>query len=162
MSKRFGNSYTVRDLVAPESEGGRGVDPLALRLALIAGQYRKPYNFTFATVRDSTKHVQRFRETLARVDEIIAADAPGPDRIGERLDAIYTRTLEAMLDDLNTPAALAAALDGVKLINGMSAHLNGASARRAQAWFDQINALLGIVYHEAAPTTTSEEADPLA
>ncbi len=162
MSKRFNNYYTVRDLVAPESEGGRGVDPLALRLALIAGQYRKPYNFTFATLRDSARHVQRFRDALAHVDRIAAEEAPGDDRIGPRLDAIYARALDAMLDDLNTPAAIAAALDGVKLINGMKDHLNGASARAARAWLDQINALLGIVYHETETTTPDAEVDPLA
>ena len=161
--KSAGNFFTVRDLVAPEAEGGRGVDPLALRLALISGQYRKPYNFTFATLRDSARHTQRFGEALARVDRRVAEDAPGPDIVGDRLDAVYARTLGAMLDDLNTPAALAAALDGVKLLNGIGENLNGASARRARAWLDRTNALLGIVYQEsetAAPD--AGETDPLA
>jgi cysteinyl-tRNA synthetase len=57
MSKRLGNWLTVRDLIAPVDEGGRGVDPIALRLALISGQYRKPFNFVFDTLRASAKHV---------------------------------------------------------------------------------------------------------
>ena len=68
-----------------------------------------------------------------------------------------------MLDDLNTPETIAASLEGVRLINGIGENLNGASARRARAWLDQINALLGIVYHEtetAAPP--DDQADPLA
>ena len=44
----------------------------------------------------------------------------------------------------------------------MKDHLNGASARQARAWLDQINALLGIVYHETETATTDDEADPLA
>ena len=163
MAKSAGNFYTLRGLITPQSEGGRGIDPLALRLTLIAGQYRKPYNFTFDTLRDNARHVRRFQETFDRVDRIGAEDPPGDDRLGDRLDALYTRALLAMLDDLNTPEAIAASLEGVRLINGIGENLNGASARRARAWLGQINTLLGIVYHEtetAAPP--SDEADPLA
>jgi len=162
MAKSTGNFYRVRDLIAPESEGGRGIDPLALRLALIAGQYRKPYNFTFDTLRANALHVRRLREALHRVDQVAAADAPGPDRVGARLDALYGRTLDALLDDLNTPAAIAAVLDGVKLINGLGDHLNGASARQARAWLGRVNALLGIVYHAAESAASPGAVDPLA
>ena len=71
--------------------------------------------------------------------------------------------LDAMRDDLNTPEAIAAALDGVKLLNGIGDNLNGASARSAQAWLEQINDLLGIVYPEATTGLPEAETDdPLA
>ena len=163
MAKRTGNFYTVRDLVAPEAEGGRGIDPLALRLALISGQYRKPYNFTFDTLRASARHVQRLRDALALAERKAEEGADGPDRTADRLDALYDRALTALCDDLNTPEALAAVLDGVRLIHGLGENLNGTSARSAQAWLGRVNALLGIVHHEAAPAEPgSEEADPLA
>ncbi len=163
MSKSLGNFYTVRDLVRPEAEGGRGVDPLALRLALMAGQYRKPYNFTFRALKDSARHVQRLREAAERVAQALQKDAPGDDRVGARLDDLYERALGAMLDDLNTPEAIAAALQGVKLLNGIGDNLNAASAHRAKAWLDRINGLLGIVYHEDAPAQPDDdEADPFA
>ncbi|HET6568977.1 MAG TPA: DALR domain-containing protein, partial [Rhodothermales bacterium] len=78
--------------------------------------------------------------------------------------AIYDETLEAMLDDLNTPIALAVALKGVKLIQGVG-DLNGATARAAQQWLGKTNALLGIVQYESAvPQTTrpTDGQDPLA
>lgn len=165
MAKSAGNFYTVRDLTRPEDEGGRGVDPLALRLALISGQYRKPFNFTFDTLKASARHVQRLQETLARVDALAEqADANGNDIVGDRLDALYDRALAAMCDDLNTPEAIAAVLDGVKLLNGIGNNLNGPSARTARAWLDRVNDLLGIVYHEDAPAgpATDDETDPLA
>jgi len=163
MAKSAGNFYTLRDLIAPQSEGGRGIDPLALRLTLIVGQYRKPYNFTFDTLRDNARHVRRFQEALARVERIAAEDPPGDDHVGDRLEALYRRALLAMLDDLNTPEAIAASLEGVRLINSIGETLNGASARRARAWLDQINALLGLVYHETETAARpSDETDPLA
>jgi cysteinyl-tRNA synthetase len=163
MSKSAGNFFTVRDFVAPESEGGKGIDPLALRLTLISGQYRKPFNFTFDTLKANARHVQRFREAAARVAARVEADADGEDLVGDRLGALYTRALDAMRDDLNTPEAIAAVLDGVKLLNGISDNLNGASARSAQTWLDQINDLLGIIHPETTPMQPEAETnDPLA
>jgi cysteinyl-tRNA synthetase len=124
------------------------VDPLALRLALISGQYRKPFNFTRDTLRASAKHVARFGEVLEAVD---AASGDGPDLAGDRLRPLYDRALAAMLDDLNTPEAIAAVIEGFKLLHGMRKHLNEASAVAARSWVDSVNALLGIVEHEREP-----------
>ncbi|RMH66187.1 MAG: cysteine--tRNA ligase, partial [Bacteroidetes bacterium] len=165
MSKSKGNFLTVRDLTAPEAEGGRGIDPLALRLALISGQYRKPFNFTFAGLKAAMKHVQRFREADEHVAAALADDAPGDDIVGERLQRLYRQALDAMLDDLNTPAAIAAAIAGVKLIGGIGSRLNGASARSARTWLDQVNDLLGVVRPQTGAATGQAEpeaADPLA
>ncbi len=159
MSKRFGNFFTVRDLVAPSRDSGRGIAPLALRLALMAGQYRKPFNFTFATLNDSARHAQRFTDAAALVKGY--TDRNGSDTIGDRLSDSYNRALDAMLDDLNTPAAIAAALDGVKVIFGARNTMSGASARAGIHFLEQINALLGIVSHESEDTTRGG-VDPLA
>ncbi|MBO6576689.1 MAG: cysteine--tRNA ligase [Rhodothermales bacterium] len=142
MSKSKGNFLTVRRLTAPRDDDGWGVDPLALRLALMSGHYRKPFNFTKATLKASGKH----RERIASAIELLrTADGDGPDRIGERLDALYDRMLAALCDDLNTPEAIAALIEGVKLIHGMSRGLNAESARSGLAWFDRVNALLGVI-----------------
>lgn len=97
MSKSKGNFFTVRDLVDDQ-----GIDPMALRYALISGQYRKPLNFTRKHLQDSARIVERYRETLALVEERMTFDHDGPDRIGERLEALYQNLLDALCDDLNT------------------------------------------------------------
>lgn len=158
MAKSKGNFLRVHDLIAPESEGGKNIDPLALRYTLISGQYRKPFNFTFKTLKAASRHIQRIREADAQVAEALAADAPGEDLLGSRLDRVYERALAAMLDDLNTPAALAAVLGGIKQINSVTAW-TGASARSARRWLDQINALLGIVRYGSEQTVAAEEDD---
>ncbi len=148
MSKRLGNFFTVRELVLPEHAGGKGIDPLALRMTLISGHYRKPFNFTLKTLRANIRHVTRFREAAEHVTAAIAAGAPGEDRLGPRLDAIYDAALAAMLDDLNTPEAIAKTLEGIRLILGFKGNLNEASARSAEAWMTRMNALLGILAPE--------------
>jgi len=177
MSKSKGNFYTVRDLIQPSPDDDHvpefvrqrgGVDPLALRYALLQGQYRKPFNFTIDTLRTAARHMERFQKASERVDEAIEADIDGPDPIGPELGDIYDRMLEAMCDDLNTPAATAAALEGVKLIE-QADQLSGAAAYSARHWLDRTNDLLGIVEseHETGETAGDEEeaalpADDLA
>ena len=166
MSKSKGNFFTVRDLIEPESEGGRGIDPLALRYTLLSGQYRKPFNFTKKTLKDSARIVRRYQDAAALVEDALERRDEGDDHLGDRLDDIYDRTLAAMCDDLNTPQALAVAHEGVKLLHGLGDDLNAASARSAQRWLEQTNALLGIVWSEhdgdAAPHADDAANDPLA
>lgn len=146
MSKSKGNFFTVRELIYPPEAGGQGIDPMALRYALISGKYHEPLNFTHKHLRDSIRIVQRYQEATQRVEAARQSNRPGPDRISDRLSTIYDKTLEALCDDLNTPAALAAALEGVKLILGFGDQLNQASAESARRWLERIDALLGFVY----------------
>ncbi|MCY4171055.1 MAG: cysteine--tRNA ligase [Bacteroidetes bacterium] len=142
MAKRIGNFFTVRDLVIE-----KGVEPLAVRLALISGQYHKPFNFTFSTLRDCERHIKRIREAydatknandLGRQDQSSLADA-----LTEKQHLI----LNALLDDLNTPAAIAHALDGVRTILKNKDSLG----RQAHEHMTEISNLLGIVPQAALP-----------
>ena len=161
MSKSSGNFFTVRDLIDPPEDGGRGVDPLALRYTLMAGQYRKPFNFTKKTLSDSARIIRRYQDAADQVEEALQADAEGPDHAADTLPDCYDATLAAMCDDLNTPKALAKALEGVKFIQGLGRDLNGATARTAQQWLVDTNDLLGIIWHqgdaEAAATDANED-----
>ena len=163
MSKSADNFFTVRDLIDPPEEGGRGVNPLALRYTLMAGQYRKPFNFTKKTLADSARIIGRYQDAADAVEHALQADAEGPDHAANTLPRLYDATLAAMCDDLNTPKALAKALEGVKFINGLGDDLNTATARTAQEWLEDTNDLLGIVWpaHSNAASSDSE-TDPLA
>ena len=162
MSKSKDNFFTVRDLVDPEEKGGRGIDPFALRLALISGHYRKPFNFTFKNLKDCGRTVERFRSAEEIVDKAIEKGAAGDDHLGEKLDDIYHRTLTAILDDLNTPEAIAGALEGVKLVHGFGP-LNAESAGSAKSWLERTNTLLGIYkYDNGRVEEIPSTEDPIA
>ena len=143
MAKRTGNFFTVRDLVQD-----RGVTPLAVRLALISGQYRKPFNFTFSTLRDSERHIGRLDQAYRAALEAKNRGAEGLGHLHEDLHEKHQMVLRALLDDLNTPAAIAHALDGVRTI------LKNKDVIGSQAFdfIDGISRLLGLV------SQTSEEA----
>lgn len=90
MSKSLGNVYTVSDLVL------KGFDPLALRLFFLGAHYRQKQNFTWEALQASKNALTKLRN-ISR-----GLDAP---KIGcADLEAEFKA---ALVDDLNTPKALA-------------------------------------------------------
>ena len=90
MSKSAGNFHTVHDLL------GRAPGE-AIRLSLLAAQYRQPLDFSLDGLRRAKSALDRFYTALAGARDVApAADAgtAGP-------------AIEALSDDLNTPRALA-------------------------------------------------------
>ena len=85
MSKSAGNFFTIRDLLA-DWPGE------VLRFNMLRTHYRQPIDFTFAGLKESWKMLERWYA----VTEPLADPAP---------DAAF---FEALADDLNTPAAIAA------------------------------------------------------
>ncbi|HYZ64969.1 MAG TPA: cysteine--tRNA ligase [Acetobacteraceae bacterium] len=87
MSKSLGNFYTIREV--RERAPGE-----AIRLALLRAQYRSTLDFSFEGLREAQGDLDRFYRALQRT------------RPGEA--EVPLPVLEALCDDLNTPAALAA------------------------------------------------------
>ena len=114
MSKSLGNVVTVDRLLA---DGHRGE---TLRLALLSGHYRSPLPWTSSLVAQS-------KATLEGLYRKAGEATPG---------AIDAKVVEAMVDDLNTPLAIArlgAIEDGAVL--KVSAQLLGLLTMSAEAWF---------------------------
>ncbi len=140
MAKSTGNFYTVRDLVDV-----KGVDPLALRYALISGVYNKPLNFTMQTLRDAAGNVERFKQCLDACQTAIDAKREGSDNIDAALRELYDHALDAMCNDLNTAVALSKALEMTRVILREGDSLSALAAESAVTWLDKLNGLLGIV-----------------
>lgn len=141
MSKSLGNFYTVRGLLE------KGIDPLAIRYALMSGIYNKPLNFTDQSLSDAAGNLDRIRRAAALVQG--ALEQPGADAIGTTLDGIYDQALEAMCSDLNTSVALAKALEGARLISREGETITGGSAESGRVFLEKINSLLGIIFPDS-------------
>jgi len=110
MSKSEGNFYTPRDLLL------KGYKASAIRLALIAVPYRKPFNFTFDSLTDATNAIDRLRTFRTRL-------TAGNFAVGEN-SAIQEAAKKArddfkaaLNDDLNTADALAPIFELVRAGN---------------------------------------------
>ncbi len=93
MSKSLGNFVTIHELLASDTFGGRPWPGAALRLAMLRTHYRQPIDWTVRAIEESEKALQRFAETIDRVEPVGGAPS--------------TALVEALSDDLNTPAAVA-------------------------------------------------------
>jgi len=152
MSKSKGNFYTVRDIV-----DGRGIDPLALRYALISVPYSKPANFTQQLLKDSTKTIERYAECYRTAKAGLGKPDAGPESLGSDLNSLYENALDAMCNDLNTSVALAHALEGTGVIFRAGA-IGGKQAQAALDYLNKIDALLGIVPTEEPEAKEDSDA----
>jgi L-cysteine:1D-myo-inositol 2-amino-2-deoxy-alpha-D-glucopyranoside ligase len=89
MSKSLGNLVLVSKLRAD------GVDPVAVRLGLLAGHYRQDRSWSGDVLDEATARLARWRAAVAR-----PAGADGAD--------LVARLRQHLADDLDTPRALAA------------------------------------------------------
>lgn len=109
MSKRFGNFYTLRDLLA------KGYDPIAIRYLLMSTHYRQQFNFTFEGLESARAAVERLRNFVRRLHEVEGTTATGKVAIlTDKLEACFGGSMD---DDLNIGIALSALFDFVREMN---------------------------------------------
>jgi cysteinyl-tRNA synthetase len=127
MSKSLGNSLIVPEVLKQV----RGIE---LRYYMVAAHYRSHVEFSFEALQEAAAGFRRIEGYLQRVGELV-----GPPATAGMLCAEF---IEAMDDDLGTPAAVAAIHDVVRegnklLVDGDSAALRGNAA--------SVHAMLGVL-----------------
>jgi len=142
MSKSLGNLVLVNRLLEAR------VDPMAIRMALLAHHYRSDWEWTDAVPGDAQARLGRWRAALARAEaavpeadlpEAAASPRPGPG------DLVLAGVRARLRDDLDAPGALAVvdrwadALLAEPPTRITPAHLAGARLVRAT-----VDALLGV------------------
>lgn len=151
MSKSLGNIARVSDLLAS------GVDPRALRLALISAHYRTALNYTSDSLPASTAAIERLDAFKAAIEARAAAEGGVSGAGSSEGDAAATsvaasaweRFAAAMNDDLAVPEALAALFDLVREGNRLIADgCSGAGARALAATLDRIDTVLALLPSE--------------
>jgi cysteinyl-tRNA synthetase len=128
MSKSKGNFFTIQDLVE------RGHSPEAIRYLLCGSHYRSPLNFTFQGLHQAKASLERIQGLVQRLQETERDGPAGP--AAEAATAARAAFEAALLDDLNTPEALAAVHGLVNRANTLMVEgaltREGAAAVRAE------------------------------
>jgi L-cysteine:1D-myo-inositol 2-amino-2-deoxy-alpha-D-glucopyranoside ligase len=118
MSKSKGNLVLVSRLRA------RGVDPMAIRLLLLAQHYRNEWEFTESLLDEAQARLERWRsalsvnrgadatDTVAAVRAAIADDLDSPAALSA-VDAWAEKTLAGAEDDQTAPGLLARSVDAI-------------------------------------------------
>ncbi|MFJ1563174.1 cysteine--1-D-myo-inosityl 2-amino-2-deoxy-alpha-D-glucopyranoside ligase [Streptomyces erythrochromogenes] len=121
MSKSKGNLVFVSALRRA------GVDPAAIRLALLSHHYRADWEWTDAVLDEAVARLERWRAAVSRPDGIPA-------------DAVLEEVREALANDLDAPAALAAVDRWVDLQNATDGDDESAPGLVSRT----VDALLGV------------------
>ena len=112
MSKRFGNFYTLRDLLS------KGYDPIVIRYLLMSTHYRQQFNFTFEGLESAKGAIEKLRNLFRRLHGVEGGKG------SEGVTATLMAKLEScfggsMDDDLDIGTALASLFDFVRQINNL-------------------------------------------
>ncbi|MDR0453763.1 MAG: cysteine--tRNA ligase [Deferribacteraceae bacterium] len=112
MSKSLGNFFTIRDIL-------EDTDPETLRFFLLTTHYRQPLEFADSKLIEAESSLDRiytFKDELANAipSKKGANDTAAAEEIYEKFYKDYKNALE---DDFNTPAMLAALFDAVRMGN---------------------------------------------
>jgi cysteinyl-tRNA synthetase len=159
MSKSLGNVYSLRDVLA------RGHRASALRYLLLSSHYRKQLNFTWAGMEQAEESLRRIVDCLARL-ETVSSDL-GSATVQASIDTARAAFREALLDDLNTAAGLAAIFDLVRDLNAAidAKAIGRDDADAARRAIDEFDCVLGVVTlrraEDAQPPVPVDEIERL-
>ena len=134
MSKSLGNLVFVSAL--RES----GIDPMAIRLAIMANHYRPGWDWTSRGLNAAVGRLERWRSALAiaRAGDGGVPDGGGaPDGL-----AVLTAMRERLADDLDAPGAIAAVDAWADAV--LAGRVDDSPARSAGLVADSVDALLGV------------------
>jgi cysteinyl-tRNA synthetase len=111
MAKSVGNIALLHEVL---EQYGRD----AVVMYLIGGHYRQPLAFSPSELTDAERRVLRIRDALRRLEP----GRPSPAEMAPLLEAFF----DALANDFNTPAALAALFEWVREANRRGAETAGA------------------------------------
>src|SRR5271156_6585250 len=118
MAKSAGN-------IAPLHEVLARYGPHAVVMYLISGHYRQPLAFSPSELEDADRGVHRIRDALRRLER----GQPSPPDMAHHAEAFF----DALANDFNTPAALAALFEWVREANRRGACVGDADLREMLA-----------------------------
>lgn len=116
MSKSLNNSFLPEELFAgthPLLE--KGYSPMSVRFFMLQAHYRSTLDFSNVALQAAEKGYQRLMNALKLVSSLKTSDTSSV-KVQALVDDVYN----ALNDDFNTPIALAALFEGVRIINSIN------------------------------------------
>ncbi len=153
MARSTGNIARVGELLET------GVEPRALRYALIAVHYRAPLHYSPDSLGAAAAAVERLDALVAALSVYDEAAPDDPD-LPATLDGARSAFDGALDDDLNISAALASLFDLVRDLNRRidARSLSSADAATALAWLRQTDTVVGVLQDDADALDTELQA----
>jgi cysteinyl-tRNA synthetase len=116
MGKSLGNAITLEQLFTGEHPLlAQGYSPMTIRFFMLQAHYRSTLDFSNEALQAAEKGLERLMKAIEVLDNINAFSPT--TSYNENPSDLEIRLREAMDDDLNSPLAIAALFDWVRIIN---------------------------------------------
>jgi len=167
MSKSLGNFTTIRNLLGGQwAEFPQPIDPMAVRLFILQGHYRKPLDFSKDAMKAASSSWQTLRTGLNfgyhYGSQLGWSATTQPNLDTTKVEQFQT----AMDDDLNTPVALAVVFDLAKSLQRESnrlihtGHTEANPTELRQQWQTLVH-LAQVLGLETSPESEVQANQPL-
>ncbi len=159
MSKSLKNFVTIQDIL-------KTGDPDTLRMFVLGSVYRNPLSYSPESFEAAGRGLQRLKSVfdpgLQWGDPALTeGNAEAGEALQKETEVARKTFVEAMDDDFNTPQALAALFELVKVINkGRDAGAAPATLHTARETLAELGGVLGLRLKEVAQSTGPTDCDP--
>lgn len=139
MSKSKGNFYRLDDIKE------KGFSSMDFRLFLISSHYRSQLNFTWDTLEQARKNLQRINDFVLNLEAMAAGNVSTAENFNA--DSFREKFEAAMDDDLNTPLALSVVYEMISDVNRKIAENSFSSedAKKTLVLWKKMNSVFGFV-----------------
>ncbi len=154
MGKSLGNFITLDELFnGTHKLLEQPYSPMTIRFFILQAHYRSTLDFSNEALRSAEKGLHRLLQAASDINQIKASASTDAGAA-----AILERIEDALMDDLNTPMALSAVFDAVKMVNGAidgSVKLSQGDVTALQYIFTEITEnVLGLVKEKSDSAST--------
>jgi cysteinyl-tRNA synthetase len=158
MGKSLNNFITVKEAVKKYS-------PLGIRFFVLNSHYRSPLDFSDSALEAGQKGLDKLHQGYFRFIEAEQVDKSKNAELTEKTQRFKEKFLEAMNDDFNTPRALAAVFDYMKIINSFL-DKNGKIPKENwndsnKLFIDLLGSILGILPKTLENTAKQQDANDI-
>ncbi len=142
MAKRYGNYYTLRDLL------DKGYNPIAIRYLLMATHHRQQLNFTFDGLEAAKNALQRLYDFVDNL-RLIKGETDNPE-VEKLVQKAASDFEEALDDDLNTSEALGVIFTLVKEVNRLieEKKVSQSDANKVLDLMNRFDSVVGLLKRE--------------
>jgi len=116
MGKSLGNFITLEEFFTGSHELlEQAYEPMTIRFFILQAHYRSTLDFSNHALQSAEKAYQRLIEAIRRLGSIKAVENKNAEE--NRIKPLLDAATEALLDDFNTPVAIAQMFEASKIIN---------------------------------------------
>lgn len=116
MGKSLGNFITLEEMfTGAHTMLTQAYSPMTIRFFILQAHYRSTLDFSNEALQAAGKGLERLLEAVVQLETV----SPSDDSTVNPAE-LETRCWEALLDDMNTPIALAALFDWVRIVGRLS------------------------------------------